>query len=42
MFNDARRSSMVVSDPFRELGIERPRGQRDMRQRSCRFGPAGP
>jgi hypothetical protein len=21
MFNDARRSSMVVSDPFRELGI---------------------
>jgi integrase len=30
MFNDARRSGMVVSNPFRELGIERSRGRRDL------------
>jgi len=30
MFNDARRSGMVVRNPFRELGIERPRGRRDL------------
>jgi integrase len=30
MFNDARRSGLVVSNPFRELGIERPRGRRDL------------
>jgi len=30
MFNDARRSGMVMSNPFRELGIERSRGRRDL------------
>ena len=30
MFNDARRSGIVMSNPFRELGIERPRGRRDL------------
>jgi integrase len=30
MFNDARRSGIVVSNPFRELGIERSRGRRDL------------
>lgn len=30
MFNDARRSGMVLTNPFRELGIERPRGRRDL------------
>jgi integrase len=30
MFNDARRSGVVVSNPFRELGIERSRGRRDL------------
>jgi integrase len=30
MFNDARRSGLVVSNPFRELGIEHPRGRRDL------------
>jgi integrase len=30
MFNDARRSGMVVRNPFRELGIERSRGRRDL------------
>jgi integrase len=30
MFNDARRSGIVVHNPFRELGIERPRGRRDL------------
>jgi hypothetical protein len=30
MFNDARRSGIVVGNPFRELGIERSRGRRDL------------
>jgi integrase len=30
MFNDARRSGIVISNPFRELGIERSRGRRDL------------
>jgi integrase len=30
MFNDARRTGMVVGNPFRELGIERSRGRRDL------------
>jgi integrase len=30
MFNDARRSGIVVSNPFKELGIERSRGRRDL------------
>ena len=30
MFNDARRSGMVVSNPFKELGIERSRGRRNL------------
>jgi len=30
MFNDARRSGMIVSNPFRGLGIERGRGRRDL------------
>ena len=30
MFNDARRSGMVIGNPFRELGIERSRGRRDL------------
>jgi integrase len=30
MFNDARRSGMVINNPFRELGIERSRGRRDL------------
>jgi hypothetical protein len=30
MFNDARRSGMVMGYPFRQLGIERSRGRRDL------------
>jgi integrase len=30
MFNDARCSGMVVNNPFRDLGIERSRGRRDL------------
>jgi integrase len=30
MFNDARRSGMIVSNPFRELSVERSRGRRDL------------
>ena len=30
MFNDARRSGIVAANPFKELGIERSRGRRDL------------
>src|SRR5215218_7961541 len=30
MFNDAGRSGMLMSNPFRQLGIERSRGRRDL------------
>jgi len=30
MFNDARRSGMIVSNPFRGLGVGRGRGRRDL------------
>lgn len=31
MFNDARRSGLIATNPFSALGLERPRGRRDLR-----------
>jgi hypothetical protein len=40
MFNDARRNGIVVSNPFKELGIERSRGRCD--RPLARMGAANP